>query len=290
MTRDARIDVADQWYHVIARGQRRDTLFCDGRDKAQYLSILNSTFERNLANMAAYCLMTNHVHLLIYRRGRSLGAIFRQAHMAYAIYFNQRHRKTGYVFQGRFKSYLVLSDRYLAAVVRYIHMNPVSAGMVKTADKYTWSSDRFYRGDDGNSSINLISAPGFEGKRGIRSYGELCESEQEISIPRFGQFVGEVGEEKDLDRRKRGRNRWKPVDRRGRVSINERISELLTGMKLSLVQLAQRTKVRNLSRARQVLMSKLYEEGYPPSEIATCFKRTSTAVVYAHARSSEIKC
>ena len=159
MPRDARIDVAKQWYHVIARGRRRSSLFFDAHDKRHYLQILSEILQRNQADLAAYCLMTSHVHLLIYRRDRSLGTIFRQAHMMYATYFNQRHRKVGYVFQGRFKSKLIADEHYLLELCYYIHMNPIKAKMCTLIDEYSWSSHHHYKNQNTCFEIPPKPAP-----------------------------------------------------------------------------------------------------------------------------------
>lgn len=284
MPREARIDVPDHWYHVIARGQRRSDLFFDAHDRKRYLRTLGGILGRNYADLVAYCLMTNHVHLLIYRRVRSLGTIFRQAHMRYAHYFNDRHRKVGYVFQGRFKSFLVLSEKYLSALIRYIHFNPVAAKLVSDPSSYRWSSDKFYRGGKPEDGVRLIRAPGFEGRGGVGAYRDLMGDEGEIGLPIFDQFIGEEGEEKTLDRRKVGRERWGRSDRRGFVPFQERVWQLMKETKVSLEELRSRSRLRSYSRLRREMMSRLYVEGYLPSEIAECFKRTPAAVIHAHAR------
>lgn len=283
MAREARIDVADQWYHIIARGQRRDTLFFDAKDRKTYLETLSLTLKRNQADLGAYCFMTNHIHLLVYRRVRSLGTVFRQTHMSYATYFNARHKKTGYVFQGRFKSFLVLDEKYLSALVRYIHMNPVKAKMVGRADDYRWSSDCFYRGGAGRDAGLIVRVPGFEGRGGARAYREIMEDEI-ADVPRNHQFVGEEGDEKKIERRKVGRDRWSREDRRSRVAIRERIMALLSNRGLTLEDVKSRTKRRVISGVRQRIMSELYAEGYPPGEIALNLGRTVPAVILAHAR------
>lgn len=276
----------DHWYHVIARGQRREPLFLDAGDKKTYLAILLKTFERNGADLGAYCLMTNHVHLLVYRRERSLGTIFRQAHRAYAVYFNRRHRKTGYVFQGRPKSFLVLDERYLAALVRYIHLNPVMAKIVRRPENYRWSSDGFYRWKSISGDIQLVRVPGFEGKSGTKAYLELLDDPGEPVLPRFEQYIGEAGEENQVERRKPGRDSWPLTNRRGHVPIRDRVTSLLSAGEVTLEDIQGRTKVRSISNVRQRLMSTLYREGYPPCEISALIRRSVTAVILSHARRS----
>lgn len=289
MPRLARIDVPDYWYHVTARGQRREDLFIDDRDRTRFLTIINEALVRNHADIAACCLMTNHVHLLIFRRQRSLGLVFRQAFAEYARYFNQRHRKVGYVFQGRFSSKLILSDAYLAAVLRYIHMNPVEAGIVKKPDQYRWSSDLFYRRGYAMKWIHLVRAPGFEGKQGLKHYVELmASSSEDADFPSFGQFIGTREEVRQLDRRKRGRTRWLRRERREVPNIKERLVHLLRLYPIRDDELVRQNTSRAVLEKRRNLMAILYEEGYPPSEIAALFKRSHSTVIWAYQHSKRM--
>ncbi|MBI4178679.1 transposase [bacterium] len=288
---EARIDVAEHWYHVIARGQRREDLFLDDQDRRVYLALLQKALRRNHADLGGYCLMDNHLHLLIYRRDNSLGIIFRQVHIEYAKAFNRRHRKVGYVFQGRFKSYLVLNDRYLAALVRYIHNNPVRAGMVKYAGGYRWSSDWFYRGRPSPrfmGKLDLVRVPGFESGAGRRAYLQLMAEAPgaDAEFPKTGQMVGTNEEIKHANRRTRARKTWPRAERRFRMPILERIRKMMASSKVTVGLLASSSQKRSLSNPRTRLMAALYREGYPPSEIARTLKRNISTVIHASGRTS----
>lgn len=287
MPRETRIDVADHWYHVISRGQRREALFLTRKDYLVYLKFLNESLRRNGACLGGYCLMTNHVHLLVYRRSISLGAIFRQAHMNYAKYFNRTHRKTGYVFQGRFKSFLILSDEYLAVLLRYIHENPVRAKMVKSAVKYPWSSDAFYRSGVKRREITVIRVPGYEGRAGSRGYRNLMGDEEKsdfASLPKSGQIIGTEKQIERHNRRSRRGRRYRFMERRQRIDIERRLGELLTKERQKLDELVSASQKRQVSLVRSRMMGHLYAEGYPPSAIGRIFKRTTSTVIRAHER------
>ncbi len=284
MGRAARIDVPDNWYHVIARGQRREALFLDDRDKRRYLALLDEVLQRHRADLSAYCLMSNHVHLLIFRRDRSLGQIFRQAHIQYANYFNARHEKVGYVFQGRFRSSLVLSESYLAAVIRYIHLNPVDAGICRSAEDFAWSSDSFYRAGELTAGVTLRKAPGFDGTQGMRRYAQMMAADAGADRGMgegHGQLIGKAGEEKGIDRRKKSRSRWNRPDRREGLPLKSRLRDLLRQFNLAEADVVGASRTRTISHPRQILMARLYEEGYQPSEIAAHFLRTPAAVLSA---------
>jgi len=99
--------------------------------------------------------MGNHVHLALERGSVSLSRIVLALHSAYSQRFNRRHGRVGHLFQGRFKSFLVEKENYLLALIRYIHLNPVRAGMVSHARAYRWSSDRYYRAAAGPDWLDL---------------------------------------------------------------------------------------------------------------------------------------
>ncbi len=146
MARPLRLDVAGAVYHVTARGNERRAVFADDEDRNEYLDRVAWYRTKFGFRLLAYCLMTNHVHLAIRRGPFPLSRVMAGLHSSYTQWFNRRHRRVGHLFQGRYKSFLVQEDRYLVALVRYIHLNPVRARIVQRAADYAWSSDRFFRG------------------------------------------------------------------------------------------------------------------------------------------------
>lgn len=131
-------------YHLIARGNDRQNIFHSRDDYLKFLSLLGKQKETLGFYLYAYCLMTNHVHLLIERQAERIGRVMQRLLTGYSQYFNRRYRHIGHVFQGRHKAILCQSDGYLIRLVRYIHLNPVRAGMVDTAGQYFYSSHRAY--------------------------------------------------------------------------------------------------------------------------------------------------
>lgn len=145
MSRPPRVELAGGVYHVIARGNERRDVFRDDDDRHLYLGRLAECRDRYEFGVLAYCLMPNHIHLAIERGPVPLSKIMLALHCFYSQKFNFRHERVGHLFQGRYKAFLVEQDRYLEALIRYIHNNPVKAGLVDRAQAYRWSSDRFYR-------------------------------------------------------------------------------------------------------------------------------------------------
>lgn len=139
MARKGRAEVEGGLYHVIARGNNRRRIFNSPADYDKFLSLLAVEKVRLPFFLYAYCLMTNHVHLLIERREDTIGRIMHRVLTGYSQYYNRRYRRSGHLLQGRHKAILCQSDRYLAELVRYIHLNPVRAKMVSAPEQYPYS-------------------------------------------------------------------------------------------------------------------------------------------------------
>lgn len=133
-------------YHLVQRGNDRKNIFLGDEDKVRFLETLEKARIKHDFRLYSYCLMNNHFHLLLYDNGNDVSSIMKSINTSYAIYFNRRHQKSGHLFQDRFKSEVVEDDGYFLAVSRYIHNNPVKAGMVEEVARYRWSSFRVYAG------------------------------------------------------------------------------------------------------------------------------------------------
>ena len=144
MSRPLRIEFEGAVYHITARGNERQPIFIDDEDRLRFLNILKELTESQQIILYCYCLMTNHYHLLL---ETPFGNLIRNMHTIqtrYTMYFNSRQRIAGHLFQGRYKSLIVDKDNYLLELSRYIHLNPLRAGIVKRADDYNWSSCKDY--------------------------------------------------------------------------------------------------------------------------------------------------
>lgn len=141
MARQPRIDLAGIPQHVIQRGNNRKPCFFEDDDRHRYLEWLRKAAEQYGGFVHAYVLMTNHVHLLATGTGvGTIGRIMQSLGRRYVRYVNSSYRRTGTLWEGRYKACLVDSDRYLLTCYRYIELNPVRAGMVSTPGDYRWSS------------------------------------------------------------------------------------------------------------------------------------------------------
>lgn len=145
MARTARRQAESEIYHVMSRGVGRQIIFEDDADRRLFLAVLGEELISHNGELLAWCLMDNHVHLLLRMPLEELSELMRTLGSTYASFFNRRHERVGHLFQDRFRSEPVESDEYLLTVVRYIHQNPVVAGLSPSCE-YRWSSYRAYLG------------------------------------------------------------------------------------------------------------------------------------------------
>jgi len=144
MARRPRLFAPGLLYHVIVRGNQRRKTFLNDGDYEAYLTRLSQYRRRYDYTVHAYCLMPNHVHLLVESSRQPLAKFMQGLQQSYSQYFNLHHRKSGHVFQGRYKAIVCDKDEYLLQLIRYIHLNPVRAGMVKEPEKYLYSGHLAY--------------------------------------------------------------------------------------------------------------------------------------------------
>ena len=142
MARPLRLEFEGALYHVTSRGDRREDIYEDDTDRADFLAVLGEVCSQHNWTCHAYCLMSNHYHLLVETPDGNLSRGMRQLNGVYTQHFNRRHGYVGHLFQGRYKAILVDKNEYLLELARYIVLNPVRAGMVRSARDWRWSSYR----------------------------------------------------------------------------------------------------------------------------------------------------
>jgi REP element-mobilizing transposase RayT len=146
MSRPLRVEYAGAFYHVLNRGNAGEKVLRRDRDKEKFLQYAADAARHYGMNIHTYCLMDNHFHMIVETRDVNLSAAMQWLNISYAAWYNRKHSRSGHVFQGRFKSYLIEADEYLTTVSRYIHLNPVRAGVVEKPADYLWSSYRSFTG------------------------------------------------------------------------------------------------------------------------------------------------
>ena len=156
MPRTARILPEEGIFHVLTRGNNRKEVFHEASDFETYLHILVRIQRRHSFKLYHYCLMTNHVHLLLETTlGHSLSQIMKKLNLTYALYYKKKYGHVGHFWQDRFKSFLVEKDIYLLACAAYIELNPVKAGMTEDPAQYPYSSFSFYASQRPSALLSL---------------------------------------------------------------------------------------------------------------------------------------
>jgi putative transposase len=140
MARPLRLEFAGALYHVTARGDRKEEIYLDNNDRSECVALLGEICERFNWTVHAYCLMTNHYHLVVETPDANLSMGMRQFNGVYTQRFNRRHARVGHVFQGRYHGVLVQKQTYLLELTRYVVLNPVRARMVDEPGHWPWSS------------------------------------------------------------------------------------------------------------------------------------------------------
>ena len=177
MARKPRVDVAGGLYHVITRGNNRRVIFDRPDDYRKFLSLLEIQKSRLPFFLYAYCLMSNHVHLLIERQADPISRIMHRVLTGYSQYYNRKYRRSGHLLQGRHKAILCQSDRYLSELVRYIHLNPVRAKIVRQPENYQHSSHRLYLGEAAGGLVDVDPV--------LRHFG----AKRQVARERYREFV-----------------------------------------------------------------------------------------------------
>lgn len=155
MPRYARKLSANGIYHIMLRGNEKKEIFMDDEDRLRFLYTLQRMKSKVEYCIYAYCLMNNHIHLLLGEKTDKIQRSMKRICVSYAYYFNYKYSRIGHLFQDRFKSENIDGDAYLTTCTRYIHNNPVKAGLVEMAGNYNWSSFQHYTGNECNRIVDV---------------------------------------------------------------------------------------------------------------------------------------
>lgn len=188
-------------YHITIRGIDKQDIFFDEDDRYKFMDIIKETKEKYDYDIYSYCLMDNHVHLVIYDKELKISKIMQSIQVSYAFYFNKKYERIGHLFQNRFFSKKVEDREYLKMVCRYIHQNPLKAGIGKT-EEYKWSSYKEYVGNPkiiNNKLLLSIFSENIENAKEefIKFHNIDTDSNNEEKIKNMidYEFIGKVTDE-----------------------------------------------------------------------------------------------
>lgn len=242
MPRGARGTSGSGIYHVMFRGVGKEDIFLDAEDRERFLETLLRFKLRCGLEILGFCLMPNHTHLLLkVGRRETLSQSMKRIGVSYVHWFNKKYDRYGHLFQGRFRSEAVEDERYLLVVLRYIHRNPVKAGMVKKVSGYRWSSYAEYTGQ----------APTLTDTELVLG---LFHDNREQAVAMFERFMAEENKDRCLEYREqrvRGRS-----DEEVRRLVRETIqSEDIR--EIGLISRAERNRVLQQLKARRIPIRQL---------------------------------
>ncbi len=194
MPRKARLDVPGALHHIMVRGINKANIFDDDEDKTKFLDRLGQNLIEGKSSVYAWALMDNHVHILFKSGKEGISTVMRKLLTWYAQYFNRKHRRTGHLFENRYKSILCDEDNYLLALIRYIHLNPIRAKIVTTLeqlDRYPWSGHRTLIGKTKQSWMDVdhvLSEFGATRRKAVNSYRRFVQ--EGLSQGRLPELTG----------------------------------------------------------------------------------------------------
>ncbi len=181
MPRTARVKSVSGYYHIVIRGNGKQIIFEDDLDRFAFLSALSKYRKEMDFGLVAYCLMDNHVHMLIHDIHDEIDQIMKKIECSYSYHLNSRYVRSGHVFQDRYKSAVIDSEVYLLSAIRYIHMNPEKAGLC-SCDTYRWSSHNAYVRNNQNEEIKA-ALDNMGGVEGYMSFMKRDDGEKHLDIP-----------------------------------------------------------------------------------------------------------
>ena len=291
MPRPPRIHVTGALYHTIARGNNGRKTFLDEKDYQVFVDGLGELKRTMPFSVYAYCLMPNHFHLLIETQRVPLSVIMQRLLTRYVKRFNFRHRRTGHLFQGRYKAIVCQKDAYLQELLRYIHLNPVRAKLAKEALAWKWSSHGEYVGGVKSNLIDKelplslfhkeVAASRRLYERFIRDGLEMGHNEEfypSPSTPCLGEqsFIENYQERLATKTSTQGENR--------ELIPLERLARRLKA-DLALEMLRSPTQVRKVTAVRRQFVVKAVNMGHRPSAVAAFLHCTPSAISKIVARS-----
>lgn len=185
MPRKAREKSESGIYHIILRGLNRQVIFEDDEDKEKFLQTLKRYKENGKYKIYGYCLMGNHIHLLLHEQKENIGLIMRRIGASYVYWYNFKYKRCGHLFQDRYKSEAIENDGYFLTVLRYIHNNPKKAGLVMDISDYKWSSYNDYIKNEGITDTDFALG--------------IMNKDKRKAIEEFIKFHDEENEDKCLD-------------------------------------------------------------------------------------------
>lgn len=287
MGRQNRVEFPNTIYHIFSRGNNKAVIFADAQDYNVFLKHLKETKKENDFSFYAYCLMPNHFHLLIETLEAPVSKIMQKLLTCYAIYFNSKYKRTGHVFQDRYKAIVCDKEEYLFKLVRYIHLNPLRAKLIADLDRYKWSSHSALTGKITNDALSLkklfnrMDCGSLTG--GYRAYNNLIKEFHDAEkINDSGYFLQYLDLDKILGT---GTNKILNIEK---LSLDEILQEICEKANLSKELILSKNKSKKSYDARKLFSSvSINKYGYSPKEVSDYIGK-DLSIVYRYLLGAKI--
>ncbi|GBF35633.1 transposase [Desulfocucumis palustris] len=242
MPRQAREKSRTGIYHVMSRGINGQEIFNDDKDRLKYLETLYREKLEKSIEIYGYCLMGNHLHLLVKEDEKGLGAVMKKIGTRYARWYNWKYKRRGYVFQDRYRSECVNDDAYLLTVIRYIHLNPTRAYLVNKPESWKWSSCGAYYGMQEYPS-NLTETALILG---------IFSADRNAAVSKFMKYMEEANSDKCLEHEE--------IQRKTDEQVREEILRLMQCQQIQNIQSMSKEARNNLLRDVKAIEGTTYRQ------------------------------
>lgn len=291
MARQLRIEYEGAFYHITSRGNQREQIFWDNKDREKFKNILIRTKERYSYLLHAYVLMNNHYHLLIETPYANIKQVMQNINTSYTVYINKRHKRTGHLLQGRYKAFIIDKESYLLELGRYIHQNPVRAGIVKRPEDYKWSSYREYIYKNNKETITDASDTlySFSKKQAIaaKKYQEFVNAGIKEKAPlkdAIGSILGDKIFREEVLRHLKGNQDKREIPELKRIQTMHKIEDIIKATAkhygIREEELLKRKKATEQQRKIAIYLCKAIS-GKKNIEVGRVFGITTQAVTNA---------
>jgi len=255
MARRPRVHFPGALYHVISRGNQGQSIYKDDEDHRRFQTLLGEVVKRHALTLYAYVLMANHFHLLLEVSRSPLAKAMQSLLYSYTRYYNQRYRKVGHLFQGRYRAILCDRDSYLMELVRYLHLNPVRAKLISDPARYRWSSHRDYlvgKSETGIAVERGLELWGARRSRAIGAYRQFIRDgmghghREEYYEVKEQRYLGDDGFVEDVHRAVGDQEENRPV----RIAMGEIVEAIARAVGVSSDAVLNKGRGRMGSRLR----------------------------------------
>ena len=270
MGRKPRIEFNGALYHVIQRGNNKEYIFKNNADKKYFLGKLKEFKEMMGFDIYGYVLMDNHYHIVIRCRETIISNIMHRVNNDYGKYYNISYKRTGHVFQDRYKGLLVKDDKNLLSLLRYVHQNPVKANMCRKVTDYFWSSDSSYRKNltgklvDIDFVLNIFSLDRAEA---INEYIKFMDSSK-LEESKYFEEINIIGENTTSGRQTDA----------SRPTLDEILRGIANNEEDIVSSIKSGSRKRSLSGYKKLFVMKSLSENYTLKEIGNNIGISESAV------------